>query len=558
MKGYVKTGVTGGQGFTFVVIILFIILTGNDLFSQNIQSAATRQSSIEAFNEGDYKMAYMQFSELLITFPRDPLYKYYAGVCLVKLKREPEKAVTLLTEARHDGAVVRIVPADVLFWLGRAQQMTGRFDEAIASYTDFTEQSGRKEIRELGISEYIKQSKNKSGKLSDAELKKHLQEKMEDALTEESRKISDQQAEKGSEKAIPDNEPLTGDVEGVLSEAFDYQFKADSLNRIAEVQKNNLDKLSNREKTEARTKITENESIAASLQKQADQKFAEAQELMKKDSILREKSEPQPEKSKIKTYESGIGGTNKQVSEKKISLPANQHEGVLSLFRVDPNLVYSSDEKIQINPEHPPGLIYRIQVGVFRNPVVPSHFKGIVPVFGFKSKGAALTTYYAGMFRSLSDAKKALPAVRQTGFKDAFIVAFSEGKPLSSARAAMLEKEWSIIPFIADQKYLPDTPADTIPPVLIFRVEVVRSLKPVSEEDYEGMQKFGGTRGLDIETLPDGNISYLIGSFITFESAEDYADLLRRNGYRDAKVVAWLGNKEIPVETARKLFERIE
>jgi hypothetical protein len=67
-----------------------------------------------------------------------------------------------------------------------------------------------------------------------------------------------------------------------------------------------------------------------------------------------------------------------------------------------------------------------------------------------------------------------------------------------------------------------------------------------------------GTRGLDILHLSDGNIVYLIGKFITFESAAEYADLLVRNNYRGAKVVAWLGNKEVPVETARQLFNNLE
>ena len=50
-------------------------------------------------------------------------------------------------------------------------------------------------------------------------------------------------------------------------------------------------------------------------------------------------------------------------------------------------------------------------------------------------------------------------------------------------------------------------------------------------------------------------IAYLIGNFFTFQSAAEYADLLVRNGYRDAKVVAWLGTKEIPLETAKQFFE---
>jgi hypothetical protein len=67
-----------------------------------------------------------------------------------------------------------------------------------------------------------------------------------------------------------------------------------------------------------------------------------------------------------------------------------------------------------------------------------------------------------------------------------------------------------------------------------------------------------GNRGLDILLLEDGKIDYLIGKFITFETASEYSDLLKRNGYRDTQVVAWLGKKEIPIETARQLFEKLK
>ncbi len=65
-----------------------------------------------------------------------------------------------------------------------------------------------------------------------------------------------------------------------------------------------------------------------------------------------------------------------------------------------------------------------------------------------------------------------------------------------------------------------------------------------------------GSRGFEILSTDDGFNVYLIGKFITFESASEYADLLKRNGYRESKVVAYLGNKEIPVETAMELFEK--
>ncbi|MBK7712827.1 MAG: hypothetical protein IPJ37_19190 [Bacteroidales bacterium] len=152
--------------------------------------------------------------------------------------------------------------------------------------------------------------------------------------------------------------------------------------------------------------------------------------------------------------------------------------------------------------------------------------------------------------------KKALLEVKQTGFKDAFLVAMEDNKPVSSDRAAVLENEWGMKPF--NDRSIPSTASDTIPPTLAFRVEVARSLKPMKPDPLEALKIMAGSRGLDILRDADGNYVYLIGKFITFESAAEYADLLIRNNSRGAKVVAWLGNKEVPLETARQLFNDLQ
>jgi hypothetical protein len=206
----------------------------------------------------------------------------------------------------------------------------------------------------------------------------------------------------------------------------------------------------------------------------------------------------------------------------------------------------------------PPGLIYRIQIAVFRNPVTPVFFKGLSPVYGFKITGTDKTIYYAGMFRKNKDAVKALATVKAKGFKDAFIVALLANKSVSPDRSALLEKEWGNKPIISGARIQTDSKSDTIPPTLTFRVEVTRTLKPLKDDILEGIKKMAGSRGLDIITLEDGKIDYLIGKFITFDTASEYSDLLVRNGYPDAKVVAWLGTKEIPIETARQLFDKLK
>jgi len=199
-------------------------------------------------------------------------------------------------------------------------------------------------------------------------------------------------------------------------------------------------------------------------------------------------------------------------------------------------------------------LIYRIQIGVFSKSPDPSFFKGLSPVTGFRISGANAIRYFVGMFRKMTDANRALLTVKQMGFKDSFITAISDGKAVSIERASLLENEWGQKPFAVITPV--QRSAEAAPSTLVFRVEISRSAKAVSNEIAENYRKIAGTREFEIISTGDGSFVYLIGKFITFESASEYADLLKRNGYRESRVVAYLGSREIPLETAKKLFEK--
>jgi hypothetical protein len=193
-------------------------------------------------------------------------------------------------------------------------------------------------------------------------------------------------------------------------------------------------------------------------------------------------------------------------------------------------------------------------MGVFSKAIEFSFFKGLSPVSGFRVSGTGSTKYFVGMFRKMADASRVLLSVKQLGFRDSFITAILDGKPVSLERASLLENEWGQKPLIikAPVKNIGEAAVST----LVFRVEVTRSVKPVGDEVADSYRKLAGNNGFDIIKTEDGSLAYLIGKFITFESASEYAGLLNRNGYREAKVVAYAGNREIPVETARRLFEK--
>ena len=236
----------------------------------------------------------------------------------------------------------------------------------------------------------------------------------------------------------------------------------------------------------------------------------------------------------------------------------NKPVGVISVFEILPQPVTDPKATIEINAEPPEGLIYRIQTAVFRNPVQLSYFKGVSPIYGIKAPGATVTTYYAGIFRQSADAAKALTAVRAKGFKDSFVIAQVANKTISRERAAVLEKEWGTKPLFAINERIEAQSPDTLPPTLLLKVEVTRSMQPLKEEAVNPMRRMAGKRSFDMLTLDNGSVAYLIGNFITFESADEFAGLLRRNGFQDAKVVAWLGKREIDIQTAKQLFETLK
>jgi tetratricopeptide (TPR) repeat protein len=554
---------------SFFLSSFIIILAATPVFSQDSDIKTARQTSIYAFSQGHYEKAYSGFNELLATYPKDPLYKYYSGVCLVKLNRDPERAENLLSDARIGSGVARIVPADAIYWQGRAMQMTGKYMEAVECYNTFMQLSSRKAARELNVSDYIEQCNRKEGELlSSASVSpdKVIVTNPEPEIPAEKPVDSLGTLELTAGNNVTPKNSLPAGYDILLSDAMTFHIKADSLYRIADSLKKSIENLSYREKSELKSKIDFLENSAMALQMNADKKYAEAQASMNvtpfvpelpvvKETPVEKDSFPAKLKLAVPVKLEPEKAPAVRKDNKIVMQSAGQN--IFSFFKVLSKPDKNGD-KIKVDAEVPPGLIYRIQLAVFTNPVTASYFKGITPVYGFRVAGTNKTNYYAGMFRSKADAIKALSVVRQKGFRDAFIVSFLDSKPVSSERAVILEKEWGKKPLQVIAQARVETQADTLPPTLSFRIEIMRSPKPVKEDVMEAMKKLTGGRGLDCLTLTDGTIVYLAGYFITYDSAEEYAGLLEKNGYRDAKVTAWLGKKEIPVETARQLFENLE
>lgn len=119
---------------------------------------------------------------------------------------------------------------------------------------------------------------------------------------------------------------------------------------------------------------------------------------------------------------------------KEVSKPVKTDE-----FAILEKSPYSDVRPIQQGLGTNRGLIYRIQLGVFSKIRPNDAFGGITPVVYEPFAGGSMFKYYAGLFYSMNSVTEALVKVRAAGFPDAFLVAFFDGKPITTEKAREIE-----------------------------------------------------------------------------------------------------------------------
>ncbi len=540
------------------VIISCLPVTGQDPDFNPDKDVAVR-----AFNNEDFSTALKHYRALLDRFSADPVYKYYTGACMVEVMENPDQAKVLIKDAIINSSSIRHVPSKAWYFLGRAYQLSGDYDFAVDAYDTYKESARRREVKALGINELIEECESGIGEIQYVEptMEKERVEELIDADVQEQEQ--DVVVHPGTDNLIVkdtsdiDLEQVIvqgGEYESLARKALEYQFKADSLLRLADRYRAALNELSESDRESVKSKILALEQSAFEYQKIADQKYSEAA------GVASEKYDENPLPVLRDIEEEPAGNVEKELTDTTVIEADSVRADTIAeiIDRIPPILKlfseeYTQQEDIPVNPEMPEGLIYRIQLAAFRNPKDFSFFKGLGPISIYRAEDSDINFYYAGMFRSREDAVQALVKVKQKGFNDAFIISLMDGSRISLEKAGQLEKKWSDMSlFEGDTLITHQAIEPQEPPTLVYRVQVMRVNKKVQDEDLELLESLADKRSYDVFETADKEYVYLIGKFLTFESAAAYADLLYRNGMKDSQVVAYLGDKEIPLETAKK------
>ena len=94
---------------------------------------------------------------------------------------------------------------------------------------------------------------------------------------------------------------------------------------------------------------------------------------------------------------------------------------------------------IPMDAEMPSGVVFKVQIGAFRKPVPQEAFSDMTPVMG-ETVGNGLVRYTAGLFTGFDGAAAAKDLVRDRGYRDAFVVAYRDGKRIPLGEAMRAER----------------------------------------------------------------------------------------------------------------------
>ena len=125
----------------------------------------------------------------------------------------------------------------------------------------------------------------------------------------------------------------------------------------------------------------------------------------------------------------------------------NNTKGTVKIegLEVVSGFAYSAEKPIPIDSKMPDGLVFRVQIGAFKNQLANDAFRGLSPLNG-ETVGNGYIRYTAGNFTKFENAGAVKNDLRNLGYNDAFVVAYFNGKRVTVAEAiALLNKEGKTI-----------------------------------------------------------------------------------------------------------------
>ena len=230
---------------------------------------------------------------------------------------------------------------------------------------------------------------------------------------------------------------------------------------------------------------------------------------------------------------------------------------------------YSVTNPIPVDPAMSEGLVFKVQVGAFRNKIPQDLFKGIAPLQG-ESTPQGFIRYTAGAFSGFEPANMVKREVRKIGYKDAFVVVYLNGKRITlgeafammdnessndkSARASQINKEVQELNGAGiGESYRDPSIAELVQDInetkgVMYTVQIgyySESIQPKNLFDLDPIY----------EDDNDGGYRYMHGIYKDLKAASKRKTEVREIGIKDAFVIAYKDGNKISVADANRLID---
>ncbi|WP_430402899.1 hypothetical protein [Fluviicola sp.] len=246
----------------------------------------------------------------------------------------------------------------------------------------------------------------------------------------------------------------------------------------------------------------------------------------------------------------------------------------------DPTETRVIKKAIPLGVKAPTGLVYRVQVGAFAKPIPEDLFKEFTPVTGEKLDNG-ITRYLAGYFGNRQKVLDAQQDIRALGYKDAFVVAYCDGKRISLAEARQLEDQGLCKPMTQDsivmeviQNAIAQLPLDTIAkyktePKISDYNKAPGAVAAIASEEIKGLfytvqvgvynrpatkEQLHDINPLVTRRLENGQIRYSTGTFRSVDEARPKKAEAVEKGVSDAFITAYFNGERISLQEAKKML----
>ncbi len=246
-----------------------------------------------------------------------------------------------------------------------------------------------------------------------------------------------------------------------------------------------------------------------------------------------------------------------------VTLPFGNEVAVYANNQVDFNgSGYTEANPIPIDQPLPEGLIFKVQIGSFKTRPNAAAFGKITPISG-ESTPNGYTRYTAGTFDQFGSANGAKRDLSSRGFKDAYVVAYYNGKRISLDSARKIK---GTAPVEVTEPIVSNDPIRVKKPD--YSVPVQKGIQTNAIEEQEGLTytvQIGAYSrivtkkdlfNLDpIYTEKRSNTlySYTTGLYKTLNEAIERKNFAVSVGVQDAFVRAFKDGKRISLEVARQI-----